>query len=30
MPDTLGVYASGSGIYVGHVGILDIGPSGKP
>jgi hypothetical protein len=30
VPDTPGVYAAGGGIYVGHVGILDIDPSGKP
>jgi len=29
-PDSPGVYASGGGIYVGHVGIIDIDPSGKP
>jgi hypothetical protein len=30
IPDTPGAYASGGGIYVGHVGIIDIAPSGKP
>jgi hypothetical protein len=30
VPDTPGLYASGGGIYVGHVGIIDIDPSGEP
>ncbi len=30
IPDTPGVYSSGGGIYVGHVGIIDIDQSSKP
>jgi hypothetical protein len=30
LPDTPGVYSSGSGLYVGHVGIIDIDTSGEP
>jgi hypothetical protein len=29
-PDTPGVYSSGGGVYVGHVGIIDIDRSSKP
>jgi hypothetical protein len=29
MPDTLGVYSSGGGLYVGHVGIVEVNPSGN-
>lgn len=30
VPDTPGVYASGSGVYVGHVGIIDIDDQEEP